>query len=100
MGSMMTTERQENTMKDEFQARWEAQRDAELRARKAIGSDVQDFVDASVERYGNYAFAAGYLNSLVVELLTRHVAPAERDRILENLRTNVDAFTAHTKAAA
>lgn len=50
---------------------------------------VDSMVKASHDRYGDYAYAAGYLQTLVNDLLI-DLAPGQRDKVLKQLKKTAE----------
>ena len=63
-------------------------RDLERHAR--VENTVTGFVRANYELHENHAYATGYMESLLVQILTYHVTEANRARFLGELARNTD----------
>ena len=63
-------------------------RDLERHAR--VENTVTGFVQANYQLHENHAYSTGYMESLLVQILTYHVTETNRARFLDELARNAD----------
>jgi hypothetical protein len=77
----------------------------DLKRHALVQDTVTGFVQAQYELHDSHAYATGYMESLLVQILTYHVTEANRARFLDELARSADrarvesAYRALTLAA-